>query len=107
MQVLFGLTGFTYLILMNKLMIQKDYESVLRLFEKQLPHFTIQSSSSKTIKTSVPFDQLSLYSHALLSLNNKDAFDKMKALINFLDLKESKLNNLGLARCFLLSIRQV
>ncbi len=104
---MFGFAGYSYFILMNKLSIQKDYEGVLKLFEKQVPHFTIESSSSKTITTSVPFDQLSLYCHALLSLNNKNAFDRMKALVNFLDSKGSKLNNLCLARCFKLSIQQV
>lgn len=92
---------------MNKLMLGKDYKNVVNLFDKQLPYFTIESSSSKTIKTAVPFDQLSIVFHALLCMNTKESFAKMKSIVQHLEIKKSKLNNICLARCFLLSIQQV
>lgn len=92
---------------MNKLMLKKDYLNVIKLFEKQMPYFTVENSSSKSIKTSVPFDQLSIVCQALFLLNTEEAFNKMKSIVQHLELKKSKLNNICLARCFLLSIQQV
>ena len=92
---------------MNKLMLEKDYQTVVELFDKQLPHFTVESSSSKTVRTAVPFDQLSIVFHALMCINTKESFTKMKQIVEYIELKKSKLNNICLARCFLLSIQQV
>jgi hypothetical protein len=92
---------------MNKLMIEKDYNTVVNLFEKQLPYFTVQNSSTKSFQTSVPMDQIGLVFQALLFLNSIESFNKLKEIIKFIDSRQAKLSNKGLARAVLLSIQQV
>jgi hypothetical protein len=61
--------GFPYLILMNKLMVEKKYDKVVHLFESQFDKFSVERSNSKSTlnvrKDIIPMDQLGLVSEAL------------------------------------------
>ena len=88
-------------------MIEKDYQTVIQLFEKQLPYFTVDSSSTRSFRTEVPMDQIGLVCQALLFVNTLESFNKLKETIKYLDSKQVKLSNRDLSRAVLLSIKQV
>ena len=74
-------SGFPYLILMNKLIIEKKFNQAVDLFEIQFDKFSVERSNSKKTKNKrkdiVPMDQLSLVSQALL-LMVKNYYSKIK-----------------------------
>ncbi len=110
LEPLFGKCGFAYFILMNKLVELKQYDSVVVLFERQIPYFTVETSSSSKSrlghKTPIPFDQASLVLEALMLINSKESFEKLKELLNFFEKIQFQLCNILVARSFLLAINQ-
>ncbi len=108
LEPLFGHCGFPYFILMNKLLQLKQYDSVIALFDRQLPFFTVEASSSSTskIRTPIPFDQASILLEALMLMNSKESFEKLKHTLNVFSEKKFQLSNLLIARSFLLAVNQ-
>ena len=95
---------------MNKLLEKKQYQSVVDLFDAQLPFFTEQNAksakSSNKLATSIPFDQAGLLVEALLYMNTKESFEKLKSVLDTFEQKNFKMSNVIFARAFLLTINQ-
>ena len=94
---------------MNKLLELGDYQSVVSLFEQQLPFFTIENSNPKSFenKQLIPNEQASILLEALLLINPKESFEKLKEILTIFKEKNFKLGNVLIAKSFLLAINQV
>lgn len=95
---------------MNKLIERKEYQQVVELFDAQLPYFTEQNANSVKAKNklaaSIPYDQAGLLLEALLYMNTKESFEKLKTVLEVFHEKNFKINNILFARAFLLAINQ-
>ncbi|CAF0971936.1 unnamed protein product [Brachionus calyciflorus] len=118
--------GYGSLLIMNKLLINKEYERLIDLFDRQLDKYSSDISfsinSNENFRQTIPFDQLDCVSEALLNMvnidilevlsrrknqtNSKESMEKLKFLLKILDEKNSNLGRRSVARLFLLSINQ-
>ena len=94
---------------MNKLAELGDYQAVIKLFEQQLPFFTLEYSDSKFLKSKqlIPHQQASILLEALLLMNSKESLEKLKEILTIFEEKNFQMSNTDIAKSFLLAINQV
>ena len=93
-------TKFSYLVIMNKFLEMRDYQSVITLYELQN-------------KPPITYSHVNILIEALVLLNSKESFTKLKEILKLLKEDQGEprrtfqLSELLIAKSFLLAINQV
>lgn len=100
------------MLIMNKLAIDKKYETLFNVFNEQLAHYSIENISSdkpkaKQIVQKIPKNHMRIIFEALMVMNTPESFDLMTKYLEIANESKSELNHSSICVCFLLALQQV